>query len=102
MKGSWDIIILDHSGVEKIIIHVNSIREMYDVLKAEYPECAPTSLGLMNKWASARSGPYLKFTYIPCTPLTRTERSRRYYSKLRAMRSELIELRKTLEDNGHP
>ncbi len=98
MYKSWDVTILNDDNSILTTIHVNTIREMHEVLCRDYPNHAPTTFSLMNKWASRRSGPHLQIVYNKSPRLTPTEKSRRYYSKIKSMRTELIELRKKLVD----
>jgi hypothetical protein len=98
MRGTWTITLLDDVNHEVASFNASTIKEMYSIFIKEYPSYAPTSLGLMNHWASARSGPHVKFRYVPkqATPLA--ERNRRHYEKVKSMHKELEVLRKKMAE----
>lgn len=98
METTWIVTLLDDDNNEVTSFKTPTIREMYDTFKKEYPSYAPTSLGLMNRWASARVGPHVKFEYIRKQPLSSAERSRRKYEKFKLMRKELEVLRSRMAE----
>lgn len=82
MRANWDVTILDDDGNILGVIHAPSIKMVMLQLETDYPSHVPSNLEQLRTWAKNRKGKNMTFVKLPYTPLTQTEKQRRWIKKL--------------------